>query len=244
MLQLESLASLAKFLPMEADLRARLDAYAPRGKVSNLDAQWQGSPKKPDSYKLKGHFENLAVNQVGKMPGFSGLTVDVDGNEASGRLSINSRRLAVDAPGVMREPLSFATLTGQAGWQRERGELSIDVDNIAVANDDLAGNLYGGYHTLAGTLGVLDLTASLTRGDIRRAARYTPLVALNKEGNDWLNGALLAGHTEDFRLRIKGNLSDFPLDGTKDVLFEIGGHAQDAVLEFDKELAAHRKHLR
>jgi uncharacterized protein (TIGR02099 family) len=234
LLQLESLAGLAKFLPMEADLRARLDAYAPRGKVSNLDARWQGSPKKPDSYKLKGHFENLAVNQVGKMPGFSGLTVDVDGNEASGRLSINSRRLTVDAPGVMREPLSFATLTGQAGWQRKRGELSIDVDNIAVANDDLAGNLYGGYHTLAGTFGVLDLTVSLTRGDIRRAARYTPLIALNKEGSDWLNGALLAGRTEDFRLRIKGNLSDFPLDGTKDALFEIGGHAQDAVLEFDK----------
>ena len=234
LLQLESLASLAKFLPMETDLRARMDAYAPRGKVSNLDVQWQGSPKKPDSYKLKGHFENLAVNQVGKMPGFSGLTVDVDGNEASGRLSINSRRLAVDAPGVMREPLSFATLTGHAGWQRERGELSIHVDNIAVANDDLAGNVYGSYHTLAGTFGVLDLTASLTRGDIRRAARYTPLIALNKEGNDWLNGALLAGRTKDFRLRIKGNLSDFPLDGTKNALFEIGGHAQDAVLEFDK----------
>src|ERR1019366_7302094 len=234
LLQLESLASLAKFLPMETDLRARMDAYAPRGKVSNLDVQWQGSPKKPDSYKLKGHFENLAVNQVGKMPGFSGLTVDVDGNEASGKISINSRRLAVDAPGVMREPLSFATLTGHAGWQRERGELSIRVDNIAVANDDLAGNVYGSYHTLAGTFGVLDLTARLTRGDIRRADRYTPLIALNKEGNDWLNGALLAGHTEDFRLRIKGNLSDFPLDGTKDTLFEIGGHAQDAVLEFDK----------
>ncbi len=234
LLQLESLASLAKFLPMEPDLRARLDAYAPRGRVSSLEAQWQGAAKNPDSYKLKGHFENLALNQVDKMPGFSGLTVDVDGNEAGGRLSVNSRRLTVDAPGVMREPLSFTTLTGQAGWKRERGELSITVDNVAIANDDLAGNLHGGYHTLAGTLGVLDLTASLTRGDIRRAARYTPLIALNKEGNDWLNSALLAGHTEDFRLRIKGNLSDFPLDGSKDMLFDISGHARDAVLEFDK----------
>ena len=234
LLQLERLADLAKFLPMEANMRARLDAYAPRGKLSNLEVQWQGTPKQPDSYKLKGHFENLAVNQVDKMPGFSGLTVDVDGNEADGRLSINSRRLIVDSPGVMREPLSFAILTGQAGWQRVRGELSINVDNIAVSNDDLAGNLHGSYRTLADTLGILDLTVSLTRGDIRRAARYTPLIALEKEGNDWLNGALLAGHTEDFRLRIKGNLSDFPLDGTKDALFEIGGHAKDAVMQFDK----------
>ena len=234
LLQLKSLVELAKYLPMEAGLRTRLDAYAPRGEVSNLDAQWQGSPGKPDNYRLKGHFENLALNQVGKMPGFSGLTGDVDGSEKSGKMSINARKMIVDAPGVMREPLSFDTLIGQAGWKRKKGELSVNVDNIAVANDDLAGNLYGSYRTQAGTLGVLDLTARLTRGDIRRAARYTPLVALDKEGNDWLNGALLAGHTEDFRIRIKGNLSNFPLDGTKDVLFEIGGHAQDAVMEFDK----------
>ncbi len=286
LLGLKDLAELAKYLPMEAGLRTRLDEYAPRGVVSNLDALWQGSPVTPDNYRLKAHFENLAVNQVGKMPGFSGLTGDVDGSETSGRLSINARRMIVDAPGVMREPLSFATLIGQAGWQRKNGELSINVDNIAVANDDLAGNLFGSYRTQAGTLGVLDLTGKLTRGDIRSAARYTPLIALDRGGNDWLNGALLAGHTEDFRIRIKGNLSDFPpggttrcanasgagvppprllpqreggseaagnppayssrvqtagcagnvseADGSKGVLFEIGGHAQDAVMEFDK----------
>ncbi len=121
LLRLQSLAALANYLPMEAGLRARLDAYAPRGEVSNLDAQWQGSPEDPENYKLKGHFENLAVNQVGKMPGFSGLTGDVDGSEASGRLSINARRMTVDAPGVMREPLSFATVIGQAGWRRKKG---------------------------------------------------------------------------------------------------------------------------
>ena len=239
LLQLESLTSLAKFLPLEASLRAKLDAYAPRGKVSNLNAQWQGALGKPDSYgiqsyKIKGKFENLALRQVGALPGFSGLSADVDGSDAGGRLNINSRKLAVDAPGVMREPLYFATLTGQAGWQRKRGELSINVDNVAVANDDLAGNLYGSYQTKAGTLGVLDLTVSLTRGDVRRAARYTPLVALNKEGNDWLNGAMLAGHTGDLRVRVKGNLSDFPLDGTEDALLEIGGHARDVVMKFDK----------
>lgn len=234
LVQLESLVSLAKFLPMQPDQRANLDAYQPRGKVSGLDAQWQGSPGKQGINKLKGHFANLAINQVGKMPGFSGLTVDVDGNETTGRININSRQLTVDAPGMMREPLLFATVIGQAGWQHELGELSIDVDNIAVANDDLDGNLFGSYRARSGTLGVLDLTGRLTRGDISRAARYTPLVALNQEGSDWLNGALLAGHTENFRIRIKGNLSDFPPDGSKDVLFEIGGHARDAVLEFDK----------
>ena len=234
LLQLESLARLAKFFPMAQDLRGDLDAYEPRGKVSNLDAQWQGPAQKPDNFRIKGHFENLAVNQVGKTPGFSGLTLDLDGRESGGRFSINSPGLAVDAPGVIREPLSFDTLIGQGGWRRKDKELSIEVDNIAVANDDLAGNFFGSYHTQTGTRGVLDMTGKLTRGNVRRAARYTPLVALDKEGNDWLNGALLAGKTEDFYIRIKGNLSDFPLDGSKEALFEIGGHAQDVVMEFDK----------
>ena len=233
-LQLESLASLSKYMPIQTDLRSKLNAYGPRGKVSKLDAQWQGTPQKPGNFILKGHFDNLAINQVGEMPGISGLTIDLDGSNANGKFIVDSRRLAVDAPGEIREPLSFKTFIGQGGWRREDGELSIYVDNIAVTNDDLAGNLFGNYRTQAGTLGMLDMTAKLTRGDIRRAARYTPLIALAKEGNDWLAGSLLAGSTKDFRIRIKGNLSDFPLDGTKDVLFEIGGHAQDAVMEFDK----------
>lgn len=235
LLRLNNLDALAKYLPMQTSWRARLDAYAPKGIVSNLDAQWQGVSEKPDSYKLKGHFENLGLNQVGKIPGFSGLTGDINGSTASGRLSIDARGMTVNAPGVMREPLSFSTLIGQASWQRKGGELSINVDNIAVSNADLAGNLYGSYRTQAGTLGVLDLTGRLTRADISRAARYTPLIALGRAGNDWLNGALLAGHTEDFRIRIKGNLSNFPPNGRNNVLLEIGGHAQDAVLEFDKK---------
>lgn len=234
LLQFEWLASMASYLPLEPGLRTQLAAYSPRGRVANLNLQWQGKLEKPDSYRIKGQFEDVALHRVGAMPGFSGLSLDVDGSDTSGRLNINSRQLVVDAPGALREPLSFTLVIGQAGWQREGNELKITLDSASVVNDDLAGGLYGSYQTRAGTLGVLDLNASLTRGDVRRAARYTPLIALNGKGSDWLNGALLAGHTEDFHIRIKGNLSDFPLDGTKDAVLEIGGHARDVVLEFDK----------
>jgi uncharacterized protein (TIGR02099 family) len=236
LLQLEMIASLAGYLPLKPDQRAQLEAYSPRGRVSQLRVQWQGALEKSDKYSIKGHFEDIALRQAGAMPGFSGLSLDVDGSNTGGRLNVNSRQLVVDAPGVMREPLTFATLVGQAGWLRENNELRITLDSLAVANDDLAGNVYGSFQTKAGTLGVLDLTAGLTRGDIRQAARYTPLIALDREGNDWLKGAILAGHTEDLTIRIKGNLSDLSTGvDKKDALFEIGGHAQDAVLEFAKD---------
>ena len=232
LLQLESLVSLANFLPLDKVLRTQLDAYAPRGQVSDLNIQWHATPDKLLDYKVKGQFDNLAMQQVGTMPGFSGLTVGVDGDELSGHLNINARNLTVNAPGTMREPLLFQTLTGQAGWQREQGELAIRADNFAVANEDLAGNLYGSFHTQANTLGLLDLTISLTRADLKHAARYTPLMALAQKENDWLNEAMLSGHSEDFHLRIKGNLSDFPLKNQTDALFEMGAHAQNVAVQF------------
>ena len=238
LLQLESLAALANFMPLEADFRTRLAAYAPAGRVSNLNVQWQGKPERDYkilNYQIKGKFENMALRQVGSSPGISGLSVEVDGSDEGGRLNINTHQLLVNAPGVMREPLTFATLNGQVEWQRKNGELLFSVDNMAIINDDLAGNVHGSYQTKAGTLGVLDLTVGLTRGDVRRAARYTPLVAVGKQASDWLQGALLAGHTQDLRIRIKGNLSDFPLDSSEKALFEIGGHARDVVLEFGKD---------
>jgi uncharacterized protein (TIGR02099 family) len=234
-LQLEPFAELAKYLPVASNLRSQLEQYAPSGVVSNLHARWKGPLRSPYNYRIKARLENVGVHQVDKFPGFSGLTMDIDGDETKGRLNINARNLNVDAPGYIREPLHFTTLTGQAGWERKQGEFYIDVDNTTVANEDLAGSFYGSYRTQAGTRGVLDLTGKLIRGDLRRAARYTPLVALHGKDSDWLNDALLAGHTGDFRIRIKGNLSDFPIDGSKDLLFKIGGHAKGAVLEFDKQ---------
>ena len=240
LLQLESLLSLTNFLPMGAEMRERLNAYAPRGRVSDLELQWQDLPKthtalQVPKFKIKGRFDNLALRQSGDLPGFSGLSVTVDGSDASGNMNIKSRDLTLDAPGAMREALLFSNLTGQLSWLRENGEWVIKLDNVAVSNEDLAGNLFGSFQTKTGTLGLLDLTVSLTRGEISRAARYIPLVALDKKDNDWVNDALQSGHTEDFRLRLKGNLSDFPLDGKKDAVFEVSAHGEDVAVEFAKD---------
>jgi uncharacterized protein (TIGR02099 family) len=231
-LQLESLVNLANFFPLDAQLRSQLNAYAPRGQVSDLDLQWQVAAEKLLNYQIKGQFSNLAIQQVGKLPAFAGLSVAVDGNESKGRLNFNTQHMTGYAPDIMREALEVHNLTGQASWQHENGELAIRADNIALANDDLSGTLYGSFHSKAGTLGLLDLTVNLTRADLRRAARYTPLIALDKKENNWLNDAMLSGHSEDFHLRIKGNLSDFPLDGTKDTFIEMGAHAQGVAVKF------------
>ncbi len=234
-LQLETLVSLANFLPLDPALHQQLNSYGPRGQVFDLNMRWQGAATSPLTYQIKGKFNKLALQSVDNLPGFSGLTATVDGNQKSGSITLSSQNLTVDAPNAMRDTLFFHTLTGQVGWQNNQNELAIQADNISLANDDLAGNLFGSFHTQKNTLGILDLTVNLTRANIRQAARYTPFIALAKKENDWLNNAMRAGHTEDFHLRLKGNLSDFPLDGTKNAIFEIGAHAQDVSVKFDPD---------
>jgi len=236
LLHLDQIVSLTEYIPLNSNLREQLANFSPSGKVSNWKAKWTGEFESPDTFKIRGQIDNITIHQVGDFPGISGLTADIDGDEKRGRVNVSSRNLEIDAPGVMREPLFFNIVTGQAEWKNEHGEMRINVDNLTVVNDDLAGNLYGNYQTRKGTLGELDLTGRLTRGEVSSAARYTPLIALNLEGNDWLNSALVAGQTNDFRIRIKGNLSDFPIKTENaDVLFNMSAHVRGGVLEFDNE---------
>ncbi|NNM79870.1 MAG: TIGR02099 family protein [Gallionella sp.] len=237
-LQLETLVSLANFVPIPADLRAQLDAFAPRGKVGNLQAQWQGTPQHFSGFLLKGQFQNMALRQVGKLPGFSGLTGEIEGDQSSGKVRVNSHQLRVDAPGIMLEPLAFHTLTAAASWQHQNKELVVNVDNLAVSNVDVEGVAHGSYRTLQGTPGVLDLSVDLSRAEIHQAARYTPLIAVNQKVNDWLHDGLLAGSSNDFHLRILGNLNDFPFDNDKSGQFEISATVRGGAVQFAKDWPA------
>ncbi|HZW85842.1 MAG TPA: DUF3971 domain-containing protein, partial [Gallionella sp.] len=234
-LRLETLVDLSSYVPLPTGIREKLNAYAPRGTVANLKMQWQATPDQLHSYQVKGNFQNIELHRVGNIPGFSGLTADVDGNEVTGKVQIKSRQLRVDAPDFLREPLVFTSLAGQAGWQRRGGELTLKLDNLAASNQDLDGNAHGSFSTAQDSPGVLDLTVSLTRGDISKAARYTPLVGLNRSVNDWLHDALLSGQTNDLRIRIKGNLKDFPFQENKTGLFELTGHARNGTVAITKD---------
>lgn len=231
-LRLETLTSLAAYIPMPVTVREQLDGYAPRGTVTGMDVHWQGNGADLPHFRVKAQFRDMAMRQVGKWPGFSGLTGEVDGDQDGGRLRIKSRQLAVDAPGIMREPVHADTLTGEARWQHEGGEFSLKINRLEVENEDLAGTAKVGYRTQKGTPGVLDLTVKLKRGDIRQAARYTPLIALKGKAGDWLHDALLAGKTDNLRIRIQGNLKDFPFDGDRDGVFEITGDTQGGSLRY------------
>ena len=231
-LELINLTSLTDFLPLERNLKQHLAEFAPQGRISDLHAKWQGNAGKLLHYDIKARFDGMSLRRVGDLPGFSGLSGQVNGTDASGSLTLMARKLTVDAPHIMPEPLEFDLLTAQSSWQSNENGMKIKFNDVSVANADLAGNFFGSYQTLPASPGLLDLTVHLTRAAVRHTDRYIPLVALDSQAHAWIRDGLLDGQADEFSLRLQGDLNDFPFDGGRKGIFQIQARAKGVAVEY------------
>ena len=235
-LDFRSLVTLSDFLPIDRNFKHKLAEFSPRGRIDGLNAKWEDGPDhKLAHYAIKGQFTELSLHRVGDIPGFSGLTGQVDGDDGGGTLSLNAHKLTIDAPDVMKEPLLFDRLTAQGSWHSDQQGVGIRFSNISVANADMAGNLYGSYHTAPDGPGTVDMTARLTRASVHQVDRYIPLGAIDKEAHAWLTAALVDGQADDFSMRLRGDLKYFPFPEGKKGLFQIRAHTGNGVLQYDKD---------
>lgn len=233
-LDLEPLVALAEHLPLNPEVRSRLAEISPRGSLHDVVIKWSGEWPAPRRYSAKGRFVDLGMKPFGKIPGFSGVSGSIDGTEHSGAFSLNSRGARVDLTKVFRDPLEFDTMTAQAGWKVHGDQTELKLSNVSFANPHLAGNVYGDYRTVSGSPGLIDLTGNLFRAEARHVGRYIPLV-VNKDTIDWLDKAFAAGESNDVRLRLKGNLADFPFaDGSRGT-FQVSAKATGGILDYAKD---------
>lgn len=214
-LDVAALAHLAGHLPFDASVRARLTDLVPRGSVDDLRFAWRGGEADRPEWSVKARFSNMGTTPHGTIPGFSGISGEVDGNQSRGRYRLSGRDAAVDLPAVFPEPrLALAMVEGDGGWLRRDGRLEIALDNLRFENPDAAGSASGVYRPVEGGLGEIDLSARLTDADALSVWRYLPLV-VNEPTRDWLRDSLKGGRAPESRLRLKGDLDRFPfVDGS------------------------------
>lgn len=230
-LTLEPLVLLADRLPLGAEVREQLTALSPRGRLFDLNLRWTGDWREPAQYSVRGRFQNVALNHGQRIPGFSGLTGYVEGNERGGIVYLNSTAVGLVMPRVFRDALRFDTLTAQLGWARRGSEHELRMNNVAFANPHLAGTVFGTYQTLAGEAGIIDLTGALTRADARFVKDYLPLT-INKSARAWLDNAFLGGQSHQAALRLKGDLAEFPFRNDRGGVFHVTAKMTGGVLNY------------
>jgi len=231
-LDLSDINTLLAYFPLEDELKQRLIALSPQGKINDLKASWQGDIERLSQYRVQASFENVAINQVGKQPGFSGLTGEIAGSDRAGTLRIKSQNLKVQAPDFMAEPLALIQAEARLDWQRNGRGWELKLNDTHLRNEDLEGAITGGYQ-IDGGPGIADLVINLKHASVKHAARYIPMHAFDDATYRFLQTGLQSGDADSFVMRVRGDLRDFPFADSQNGLFKIEAKAKDVAIEFD-----------
>lgn len=229
-LNLEVLKDAAKYLPISASLRERLNKMAPRGEIRHMRANWSGELPVPPHFSAKGGFTNLGMRKSGRLPAFKGVSGNIDITERGGTLTLNSQNAAVELPEVFRVPLALDIITGQASWNvlADKDSVAFKFNNISFSNKNAAGLAYGTYRFTVDGPGRIDLVANLTRADARYLMHYMPM-AVNYR--DWLDDSIVEAGALDARLHLKGDLSQFPFAHGENGIFRLQAKVSGVTLD-------------
>ena len=229
-LDLAAVARLAEFLPLDDVLRGRLARTAPSGIIEDADVSWDADWGEGQPYAAKARFAGLSARADGALPGFHGLSGQFDANERRGTVSLKAANGSVELAKIFSEPLPLDFLTLDAGWTFRDGEVDVDIKNATFSNPHLAGSVSGSYRGAARGPGIVDLSGMLSRAEARQIWRYVPVSAPVTQA--WLKRGLLAGKSSDTRLRLQGDLKDFPFAGDQTGVFEVVAQISGVTIDY------------
>jgi len=232
-IELDSLRRLAGSLPLPPQLSAAIEDFAPGGRLEQARLEWSGPFDAPAKLGLRMRFSELALRASGAIPGFSGLSGSLEATDERGSLALASSKAALELPRVFPEPrIALDSLSGQVEWEHGRdGALAVRIASLTFANDHASGNVYGSYARRGEGPGSIDLSGVLNRADGRQVGRYLPSLLPDAPRN-WLTRGILAGEASDVRLRIRGDLRDFPFLDPAKGHFQVTAHVEKGVLDY------------
>ncbi len=234
-IDLKVMTSLIGYFPIGKESRMTLAKFGMRGEVNASRFAWTGPLEKPVSYQIKGSLVDFGALANDGMPGVSGFSGTIDGDDKSGRFNIASKTLMLDVPAHFREPLRFDTLDSKGKWTVAADKVSVDIDKFAVANTDFAAEFSGKYSRLrakSGTElavedipGALDISGRLLRAAAPKVAKYLPN-GLEKT-RSYIEWATRDGTIEGADFMLKGRVYDFPYHQGKGGQFSVNARIKD-----------------
>jgi uncharacterized protein (TIGR02099 family) len=233
---LEPLARVARSLPLPEAARKRLAELEPRGRLEEARFEWHGGLAAPGSFAARAKFIELAASASPELPGFAGLSGSFDADEAGARIVFATRKGELHLPRVFpqpRIPLDF--LNGLVEWEpASGGGYTLRLSSLTFSNQHLSGNARGTYTAAAKGPGTIDLAAQFNRADGAHLDRYLPHPHLmgGEAVRAWLTRSVLAGRSGDVRVRLRGDLSDFPFRDPARGEFSVAARLERGILRF------------
>lgn len=202
---LETFAALSGSIPMPHQLHDLIERHKPRGQILQARGEWQSK----DRFSLNARLSNLGMEAANTLPGVNNLSGEIRMDEGSGQIRLESQDLKLTAAQHFRLPLTFDQARGELSWQRDNTATVIKMNGLQLVNQDLDGQLDGSLTLYPNRAPVADLKAHLQRGNGNAIWRYLPH-EVNDDTLVWLRDSILAGHTRDARMVLRGPLDHYP----------------------------------
>ena len=235
-IELEPLARLAASLPLPERLRKLLTEVRPRGRLADARVEWRGEPQAPAGFAARAKFVDLGAEPVEELPGFAGITGSFDATEAGARVVLATRKGELNLPRVFPEPrIALDFLDGLVEWERQGDAgIALRIESLTFSNAHLSGNAHGTYLAAAGAPGTVDLSARFNRADATQLGRYLPHARFmgGDRTREWLVKGVLAGHSSDVRVRLRGDLREFPFADPSRGEFSVAARIERGVLQY------------
>lgn len=232
-IQLETLHKLTPYFTLPASVTEALNQTEPLGKLSNLHLTWKSKNEALPQYSLAADFAGLSLKSYPKLslPGFTNLTGKVDLDQHQGKLLLYSQAATLNFDQVFRWPLPADKLMGQINWHLSDKNLTVDVKNLAIKSPHITGEVDAHYSSDGEKNQSIDLTASASNVDLKYGRFYYPN-SISKDTVAWLDKSILSGRGENIKLRLKGNLNDYPFADAKKGIFRVTADVKDAALDY------------
>ncbi|HXS54227.1 MAG TPA: YhdP family protein [Usitatibacter sp.] len=240
-IDLKIAAALIDYFPVPRDIKAQIDRFAPRGRISHASLAWNGEDvAKARTYTVKGRFEDLGVNPVDAWPGVTGMSGSLEGSDRGGTIDLDATHATFALANVFRAPIPLDALHVKARWRHAGDALEVALDEARFSNADAQGELSGTWRSLPDSPqhspGYVDLKGRLTRAAVNRVANYLPnQVATTR---DWLERSVQAGTSDKVRFEVRGDLQRFPFGDGGDGRFLVEGDIHDGRLQYHPEWPA------
>ena len=225
------LLALSEYLPLSDAQRNRLKEASPQGEFKSVAVSWTGPVDAPQDYKIKGEFNNLGIQALGKLPGFVNVSGVVEADARAGSLKLTGKQALLDMPKVFRQVLPFDEMNLAAHWHIKNHLMQLRIDKADFKNAHVQGTVSGMYEAFPEGRGRADIEGRLTRADATDIYRYLPRVVGDKT-YQWVQSAVVKGVSDDVRVKLKGRLDSFPFVGDHGGVFQVTAKVKDGILQY------------
>ncbi len=192
---------------MPEALAAWLAEALPRGQLVDLRAHWRGD----ELVDLEAWLQGVAIEPVGKAPGFHGLGLRGRWRDGALALTLDSAGLVIAWPLQLRADLP-AALAGEVRVWRDEDIWEVASESLAVRGVDFAFDVAGTLRFDGGRPST-DLRVEVFESPIIAAKHFWMRGSMSPQSVAWLDDALVDGRLAGGHLLLRGDLDDWPFAG-------------------------------